>query len=207
MVTIGQAHNAIEDLEEIKQKAADEAIAKYIAQLNAQRRGNLTAREVDVAATLAKAAAAAKAEAKQAARAREIPKAAIQNSADEPASSQEETVNADNNSDNLDPRVRNAFKEQENFDESQQQAYTYSVKATLKADTLTGVRLRWSNRIGTKNWGKENFDINFLLMELHKAMDQYGLIGDLYDIIVFAKSSYNRAPKHQMDLEALTDNI
>ena len=87
LVTIGQAHDAVEDLEEIKKKAADEAITKYIAQLDAQRRGDLTAKEVDVAATLAKAAAAAKAEAKQAARARETPKAAIQNSADTPAPS------------------------------------------------------------------------------------------------------------------------
>ena len=44
-------------------------------------------------------------------------------------------------------------------------------------------------------------------MELHKAMDQHGLISDPYYIIVFAKSSYNRAPKHRMDLEALTDNV
>ena len=107
----------------------------------------------------------------------------------------------------MDPDVRKSFKEQENFEEWQQQAYTYSVKATLKAETLNGVRLRWSNRIGAENWVKGNFDINFLLMELHKAMDQHGLIGDPYQIIVFAKSSYNRAPRHRMDLEALTDDV
>ena len=207
MVTIGQAHDAAEDLKEIKKKAADKAVAKYIAQLDAQRRGDLTAKEVDVAATLAKAAAAAKAEAKQAARARETPKAVIQNSADTPAPSQGGTVNVDDDSEVLDPVLRNSSKEQENFEEWQQQAYTYSVKATLKAETLTGVRIRWSNHIGTKNWIKENFDINFLLMELHKAMDQHGLIGDLYHIIVTAKSSYNRAPKHRMDLEALTNDV
>ena len=44
-------------------------------------------------------------------------------------------------------------------------------------------------------------------MELHKAIDQHDLIGDLYDIIVTAKSLYNRAPKHRMDLEALTNNV
>ena len=207
MVTISQAHDAAEDLEEIKKRVADKAIAKYIAQLDAQRRGDLTAKEVDAAATLAKVAATAKAEAKQAARARETPKAVIQNSADTPAPSQGGTVNVDDNSKVLDLVLRNGFKEQENSKEGQQQAYTYSVKATLKAETLTGVRIRWSNRIGTENWAKENFDINFLLMELHKAMDQHGLIGDLYNIIVTAKSSYNRAPKHRMDLEALTDNV
>ena len=77
MVTIGQAYDAAEDLKEIKKKAAEEAIAKYIAQLDAQRRGDLTAQEVDAAAALAKAAAAAKAEVKQATRTRETPRAAI----------------------------------------------------------------------------------------------------------------------------------
>ena len=206
-VTIAQALDAAEELEEIKRKAAEDAIAKFKAQLDAQRRGDLTAKEVDAAAALVKAAATAKAEAKAATvRARETDKAAIQNSPTKPASSQPETVE-DSDDSSMDPRLRKEFQEQENYEEWQQQQYTYSVKATLKADTLTGLRVKWSNRIGTENWVKDNFNINFLLLELHKAMDQHGLIGDLYNIIVFAKSTHSRATKHRIDLEALTEDV
>ena len=44
-------------------------------------------------------------------------------------------------------------------------------------------------------------------MELYKAMDQHGLIGDLYNIIVFAKSTHSRATKYCLDLEALTEDV
>ncbi|KAL2039837.1 hypothetical protein N7G274_007238 [Stereocaulon virgatum] len=44
-------------------------------------------------------------------------------------------------------------------------------------------------------------------MELHKAMDQHCLIGDLYNIIVFVKSTYSRATKQRLDLEALSEEV
>lgn len=58
-----------------------------------------------------------------------------------------------------------------------------------------------------ENWVMDNFDINCLLMELHKAMDQHNLIGDLYKVIVFVKSAYSRATKHRLDLQALSEEV
>ena len=116
-VTIAQAQDAAEELEEIKKKAAEDAIAKFKAQLNAQRRGDLTAKEVDAAVALVKAAATVKAKVKAAtARARETDKATIQNSPNKPASSQPEIVK-DSDDSSMDPELRKAFKEQENYEE------------------------------------------------------------------------------------------
>ena len=177
MVTIGQAITTAEKLEGFKKQAAEEAIAKYKAQLDAQKKGMLTAAEVDAAAALVKSAAAAKAEAKAARKPRENTRAAIENSADKIVPPPTRVEEISEYSEESDPEVQ----KQDNYAEWQRKQYKYSVKATLKVDTHTGQRVRWSNRIGTENWVKDNFGINFLLMELHEAMDQHNLIGDLYN--------------------------
>ncbi|KAL2039838.1 hypothetical protein N7G274_007239 [Stereocaulon virgatum] len=148
---MGQAVNVAEKLEEIKKEAAEEAIAKYTAQLQAQERGKLTAVEVEAARALAKAAAVAKAKAKAARKAREDTQVAIQNSADKTVPSPTEEDEFSEDSIDPDPEVQKSMDEQENWEEWQRQQHTYSVKATLKADTHTGQRVRRSNRIGIEN--------------------------------------------------------
>lgn len=138
---------------------------------------------------------------------RENTRAAIEYSADKIVPSPTRVEESSGYSEESDLEVQKSIDEQDNYAEWQRKQYTYSVKATLKADTHTGQRVRWSNRIGTENWVMDNFDINCLLMELHQAMDQHNLIGDLYEVIVFVKSAYSRATKHRLDLEALSEEV
>ena len=99
MVTMGQALNTVKELKVIKKKTADKAIAKYKAQLKAEKTGILTTIEVKAVVALVKGTATARAEAKAAAKAREDISAAIQNTVDNPVPSptEEEEFSIDSN--------------------------------------------------------------------------------------------------------------
>ena len=122
-----------------------------------------------------------------------------------PAERPGEVVNQDNQgtgqqgnmerSPSTDPEERRLREEEENLEEWQTNPYTYSVKATLMTQTKEqGSRIKWTNPIRQDDWLKDNFNTDFLRLELDITRDSVHAVGDYISITakIWIFFSHNR---------------
>ena len=71
--------------------------------------------------------------------------------------------------------------------------HEYSLRACLKVQNGSHTSAKWSNKIGGL-WKLGSFDINALLVEIDRVVEQYTL-GEIVEIKGYVKSTANRSTR------------